>query len=314
MNKKKEIKLFLAKRPGYKKEGKRRLQNILLQKGYTVTEEECADALREARAEEDTLLSVPSKKDLKVLIYDIETSYNIVKSFRIGYNKTLTPNDIIKERAIICVSYKWLGSDEVVNIAWDKNQSDKKLLEQFIPIMNQADLLVAHNGDKFDMKFIKGRAFKHNLPMHVNYVQFDTYKVARKKFDINSGKLDYIAKYLELSYHKIKVDMELWDRVILERSPEALDEMVEYCNRDVFVLEDVYNAMANWEHPKVHAGVILTEDRISSPYSGSKNIELTKTTSTTRGTLKRVMTCNDTNRTFELSDAQYRKFLTEQEV
>ena len=309
----KKIELFLKSKPGYLKEGKRRLRSILLSKGYNVSEEDCAEAIRHVRYNEQTNTKPQPNRDLKVLVYDIETSYNIVKAFRTGFNKTISPSDIIKERAIICVSYKWIGEDEVYNINWDKNQDDKKLLEEFIPIMNEADLLVAHNGDKFDMKFIKGRAFKHNLPMLVNYAQFDTCKVARKKFDINSKSLDYIARYKGITERKMKVDMSLWDRVILERDPVALDEMIHYCNKDVTVLEKVYEAMVNWEYPKVHAGVILSQDRIASPYTGERNIELVKTTSTTRGTVKRIMRCNDTDRTFELSDAQYRKFMTEVE-
>ncbi len=307
----KEIELFLSQKPGYLKEGKRRLRSILLSKGFNVSEEDCAEAIRHMRYKGITKPVASVNKDLKVLVYDIETSYNIIKAFRTGYNQTIGPSDIIKERAIICVSYKWLGEDQVYNINWDSKQCDKTLLEQFIPIMNEADLLVAHNGDKFDIRFIKGRAFKHNLPMMVNYAQFDTCKVARKKFDINSKSLDYISRYLGITESKMKVGMTLWDRVILEKDRKALDKMIEYCNKDVTVLEKVYQRMIDWEYPKVHAGVILSADRITSPYSGSKNIELFKTTSTTRGTVKRIMKCNDTDRTFELSDAQYRKFVEE---
>ena len=45
----------------------------------------------------------------KRLFYDIETSYNIVKSWRIGYNINLNMEDIIQERAIITIAYKWEG-------------------------------------------------------------------------------------------------------------------------------------------------------------------------------------------------------------
>jgi len=88
----------------------------------------------------------------KRLFFDIETSFNIGIFWRSGYNLTIQPDDIIKERAIICVSWKWEGKDEVHNLTWDKNQCDKKLLKDFVKILNQADEIVAHNGDRFDIK------------------------------------------------------------------------------------------------------------------------------------------------------------------
>lgn len=57
---KQDIIYFLTERPGYSKEGKRRLQKVLERKGYDVSLEECAEALRkfnssdELTTEEDT--------------------------------------------------------------------------------------------------------------------------------------------------------------------------------------------------------------------------------------------------------------------
>ena len=49
----------------------------------------------------------------KRLFYDIETSFNIIADFSCGYNKIIRPNQIIKERQIICISYKWEDEYEV---------------------------------------------------------------------------------------------------------------------------------------------------------------------------------------------------------
>ena len=55
----------------------------------------------------DPLQSVKTKLESfkpKRLFYDIETSYNIVKSWRIGFNINLNMEDIIQERAIITIA------------------------------------------------------------------------------------------------------------------------------------------------------------------------------------------------------------------
>ncbi len=47
------------------------------------------------------------------LFFDIEVSPNIVFSWRAGYNLNIDPDNIIEERKIICVCWKWEGKDEV---------------------------------------------------------------------------------------------------------------------------------------------------------------------------------------------------------
>lgn len=302
-----EIKTFLKAKPGYLKEGARRLQSILLNRGILVNEEECSSALRESYQESK---SVELLENPKILFYDIETSYLITSSWRIGYNINLDHGDIIEPKKIICVSYKWLGEDQVYNLSWDSNRDDKFLLEQFIEVLNEADMIVAHNGDKYDIRFIRTRALFHGLDMLVTYPQFDTLKVAKKKFMFDSNKLDNIGKDLGVG-QKIKTDKKLWDDVILRQDPKALDQMISYCDQDVILLERVYNKLAKHEYPRFHQGLSLGKDKLTSPVSGSKNIELVKTITTAKGGIKHIMKDLDTNRLFEMSDTYYKKFISE---
>ena len=305
---KEEVKQFLRNKPGYIKEGGKRLKNHLLNKGFTTTINLCKEALREVRLESSTTVNKIQNNQGKVLIYDIETSYNIGKFWRAGYNLNINPGDIIHERAIICISYKWLGEEQVYNLTWDKNQCDKFLLEQFIPILDEADMIVAHNGDRYDLKFIKTRALKHNLTMLINYKQFDTLKVAKAKFMFNSNKLDYISKFLGAE-GKISTEMKLWDDIILRKCPKAMIEMLTYCEEDVRQLEIVYNALVSWENPKFHIGVMNGGTKQTSPITGNVNIEQVKQMTTNSGTIKHIMRDLDTGRLFEMSDTNYKKFL-----
>ena len=305
---KEEVKEFLRSKRGYIKEGGKRLRNHLLNKGFTTTINICKEALREVRLETNTTTNKIQNNQGKILIYDIETSYNIGKFWRAGYNLNINPGDIIHERAIICISYKWLGEEQVYNLTWDKNQCDKFLLEQFIPILDEADMIVAHNGDRYDLKFIKTRALKHNLKMLINYKQFDTLKVAKAKFMFNSNKLDYISKFLGAE-GKISTEMKLWDDIILRKCPKALIQMLDYCDEDVRQLEVVYNALVSWENPKFHAGVLNGKTKQTSPITGSVNIEHIKEMITNSGTIKHIMRDLDTDRLFEMSNTNYLKFL-----
>ena len=125
---------------------------------------------------------------IKRLFFDIETSPNIGLFWTAGYKQNISHDNIIKERAIICICYKWADDEKIYSLTWDANQDDKKMLEQFVQIANEADELVGHNGDKYDLAWIKTRCLYHNIPMFPNYVTIDTLKQARSKFKFNSNK------------------------------------------------------------------------------------------------------------------------------
>jgi hypothetical protein len=303
-----EIKAFLHTRKGYLKEGGKRLRKVLLNKGFETTVSDCKQAIREVCQE---LRGNQIKKTLnegKILIYDIETSPNLGWFWKAGYKQNIGVNQILEERKVICVSYKWLGEDQVYNLTWDKNKDDKFLLEQFISVLNEANLIVAHNGDNFDLKWLRTRALVHKIKMLPNYKQFDTLKIARNKLYLNSNRLDYISKLLGFE-GKINISPEVWSKVILLNDKDALNEMLDYCDEDVRQLEKVYNELKYIENPYFHAGVLNGEIKSTSPISGSVDIEHVKSITTSAGTIKHIMRDLETQRFFEMSDSNYRKFL-----
>jgi uncharacterized protein YprB with RNaseH-like and TPR domain len=207
----------------------------------------------------------------KRLFFDIETSPNIGLFWEAGYKKNIDYSNIIKERAIICICYKWEESKEVFEVHWDSKQCDKALLQKFIKISNEADELVGHNGDRFDLAWIRTRCLYHNIDMFPNYITIDTLKIARSKFKFNSNKLNYIADFLGIG-QKIKTEFGLWKDIVLHKDKKAMDAMIKYCKKDVILLEKVYKALQGHIAPKTHYGMIFGGDRGSCPECGSDQI------------------------------------------
>jgi len=205
------------------------------------------------------------------LFFDIEVSFNLGMFWTSGYKISLGPENIIKERAIICICYKWEDEKEVGWLTWDAKQCDKKMLERFVKIANTADELVGHNGDKFDLAWIRTRCLYHGIEMFPNYTTIDTLKVARSKFKFNSNKLNYIAKFLGIG-QKIHTDFDLWKRIVLNKDKVAMVKMVKYCKMDVILLEKVYKHLSAHIAPKTHYGVIFGRDRGSCPECGSDHL------------------------------------------
>ena len=243
----------------------------------------------------------------KRLFYDIETSYNIVKSWRIGFNINLNMEDIIQERAIITIAYKWEGEEDVTVLSWDKG-CDKKIIEDFVKVMSEADELVGHNVDRYDTKFIMARALKHNISALPKYQSTDTLKLAKKHFMLNSNKLDYIAQYLGIGHKTKHRGLSMWDDIILRNDPKALEEMIEYNVQDVFLTEQVYHKLMEYSLPKVNHASKQTGDKHTCPQCGSDHAELHKTYISGTGTKTRLMNCLNCSTNFTINNTNYTKF------
>ena len=230
------------------------------------------------------------------LFFDIETSPNIVYTWRAGWNITITPESIIEERRIICISYKWEGKDKVHRLTWDENQDDKKMLISFINIANTADELIAHNGDRFDIKWIRTRCIYHRIPMFPQYRTLDTLKKAKSGFYFNSNKLDYIAKFLNVGAKMETGGYDLWKNVMAN-------------DQDVIVLEAVYQEMKGYFKQNTHEGVLEGRFKFSCPSCSSTKVEYLKLNTTPMGAIRRLMNCNICNHTYEVSNASYVLYL-----
>lgn len=257
--------------------------------------------------ENESNLEEVSNSTPKILTLDIETSYNIVRSFHIGSKVFLPHDSIIQERKIITVAYKWLGEEDVTVLQWDENQDDKTLVEELIKVMNEADEIVGHNINAYDIPFILARAIYHRIPALARYKTFDTYKVASKKFKFNNNKLDYIANLFGYGRKVQHRGMELWDDIILRKDPKAMDEMIEYNVHDVVLTENIYKDLRQYTEAKVHHAVLNGFEKHTCPTCGdSENITLLKTFVTPAGTKSRLMGCSCGTQ-FKLSETVYSK-------
>jgi DNA polymerase elongation subunit (family B) len=243
------------------------------------------------------------------LFFDIETSFNIGWFWRSGYNQTISPEQIIEERKVICISWKWEGDDEVYHLTWDKNQNDKKMIQKFVKVMHKADEIIAHNGDRFDVKWLKTRALYHGIATLPKYKTFDTLKSVRSHFNFNSNKLDYIAKFLKVGGKIETGGIDLWKKIIFDKDEESLKKMVEYCDNDVIILEKVFNKIKNATVHKINYATLKGYEKFCCPECSSKSVRLSKTTTTAMGTFRRQLRCKKCDKSFTVSNKVYMDLL-----
>jgi hypothetical protein len=248
-----------------------------------------------------------SNQLIKRLFWDCETSPNVVFSWRTGGKQYVNPDGIIRERAIICIAYKWEGCDKVTILSWDQFQNDRTMLEAFLRVANEADELAAHWGDRFDMPWFRTRCLFHNLQPLPNYKTIDTCAWASRLCLFNSNKLDYIAKFLGIG-HKIDTDHSLWMKVVLNNDRAALAYMMRYCAQDVRLLEKVWGRLRVITTAKTHAGVIAGRDKWTCAHCGSEHVALDKRRVTAAGTKQFQMRCKKCFSYYTINEASFGRY------
>jgi len=176
----------------------------------------------------------------KILFLDLETTPNKGYFWTLWVDGMLGHENVIEQKTMLSASWAWNDEKEVHSASIDikKPKDDYQLTKTVIEVIAEADAVVAHNGDQFDMKWVYARAAFHRLPPPPPVIQIDTKKLAKLRFNFNSNRLDALAQFFGIG-KKIKTDFDLW-KECLEKNPKALDKMVKYNKHDILLLRGVY--------------------------------------------------------------------------
>lgn len=208
---------------------------------------------------ENPLIKDPDYKH-KILLFDIESTPII------SYNWGIWQQDAIEvkeEWYILCFAYKWLGESKVHIIslpdfkgyAKDK-KNDFKVVEKLWELFNEAEVIIAHNGDNFDIKKANARFIFHGLDSPSPYKAVNTLKIARRYFKFDSNKLDYLGQYLKLGRKLPHTGKHLWFGC-MDGDDKSWKLMKEYNKQDVILLEKVYRKLRSWDKTSPNMNLIL---------------------------------------------------------
>lgn len=293
----------LLLKPGYIKSGSKKVSKV-----FNVSKKVAFEAIQKAYRIKNNI-NPTKNKIFKRLFFDIETSPNIVLSWRTGYKINLDPENIIKERAIICICWKWENDEKVNYLTWDDKQDDKTMLEIFSQIIIEADEVIGHNGDRYDIPWIRTRCLYHRIPLLPDIKSLDTLKKVKSRFLLNSNKLDYIGKFLKVGEKQDTGGFDLWKKICLNNCNESLIKMVNYCKQDVVLLEQVYKEIENYIKHNSHIGSFETESVLSCPGCSSKEYNYIKKLAAPSGTISHQLQCSDCNKYYKLSNTNFKKLL-----
>lgn len=228
----------------------------------------------------DTSNYRPFKEEInpqaRILILDIETAPIRAKVWDI-WNQNVGIDQIDNDWFILTWSAKWLFEKKVYSARLTGKeaiqQKDNRILKGVWHLLNEADIVIAHNGDKFDLPRLNTRFIINRLSPPLPYQSIDTLKTVKRQFAFTSNKLDFVNKVLSLERKQKNEGMPMWNKCYMG-DEKALKEMEKYNIKDVRILEETYLRLRPWIKPHPNMGLfILDEKTWHCPSCGSSELK-----------------------------------------
>lgn len=257
-----EIVKLMIKKPYLLEMGKGKLSKM-----FKCTPDDIVKAKRDAR---EFTRKVP-----KILIFDLETAP--MAAYVWGrWNQNINLEATISEWFVLCWSAKWLYSDDIITDRLTSeeaiNEDDSRIIKHLWTLINEADIVIAHNAKQADVKWMNSRFILCGLAPPKPYHIIDTLEVAKKNFGFSSNKLDALADYFGIE-HKLGTDFKLW-KDARNGDEDSLKYMSSYNAKDVEILEQVYIIMRPWIKNHPNCGNLLSSTEPICSICSSKKLEL----------------------------------------
>lgn len=218
-------------------------------------------------------------KEPKVVFLDVETSGEV--SLHFGRWKTnISPKAVISPDHMLTFAYCTLEDDEIIghkltdyDLFEEDPHSDYELIKEMWEVLDNCDILIAHNGS-FDEGKFNARCAYWQLPPPSNYKLICTLKGLKKHFKLPANSLDSATRYFGLTRKLDNAGVELWVRCYLGEK-EAFDEMLEYNIGDIPTLKQLYLRIRPFMKQHPNMGLYYEDFDVRCPKCGSKDLALT---------------------------------------
>lgn len=210
----------------------------------------------------------------RICFYDIETS--LAKSYHFQQWKVnLSQKQKIQESHLLSHAWAW-GDGEVTGSILTREEmlahDPERLVLECWSLLDNCDILVAHNGKRFDVKKVNGYFLQYGMPPPSPYRVIDTLLIAKQKFALPFNSLAYLAEFLDVEQKVDTGGVDLWIQCD-QGSQEALNKMNEYCMGDIVTLRGVYNRLIGWSNDGVNMA-LYNDHGASCPHCSSDDVSV----------------------------------------
>ena len=216
------------------------------------------------------------KTSPRVLYYDIETT--LAKSYHFNYWKTnIGVKQMIEPSHMLSHAWCWGEDGEVFSSILTQKEAldkdDERIVLEAWTLFDKADIIVAHNGKRFDVGKCNGYFLKYGLPKPSPFKVIDTLEIAKKNFNLPFKSLEYLAKFLNVELKLDAGGLETW--IGCERGDqEALDTMAEYNRGDIITLREIHKRLKGWDNNGVNIALYNDEHDSVCTHCGSDDVSV----------------------------------------
>ena len=190
------------------------------------------------------------KNGPEILFLDIETTPLIGPAWKVYDTNLIT---VLEESYMLCATWAWGRDGEVQYERKSKAKGNDKALTGIVwSLMDKADIIIAHNGDQFDVKKIQERMVIHGFGPPSWFATVDTLKASRRKFNRHSHSLGALAKSHKIALKGSHAGIGTW-LGCMDEDADSWADMKAYSMADIPPLRDYYYKILPWidNHPNM---------------------------------------------------------------
>lgn len=209
---------------------------------------------------------------MKILLLDIETQPDLVWVWSVYESNAIS---VKQHWQLLSFAAKWVGEKTATVRAlcdlkgYKPGMGDRKLLEELHALLEEADVVVAHNGRDFDIKKINARFIAHGMKPPSPYKIVDTKLEVKRVASFSSNKLDWLCRQLEIGKKIEHEGWAMWEGC-MAGDPSDWAKMKKYNLHDVTLLEELFTLLRPWSRMP---NVSLYDGRDACPNCGGTLIK-----------------------------------------
>jgi DNA polymerase elongation subunit (family B) len=189
---------------------------------------------------------------------------------------------VVKDWELMSIAWKWLDEKKTAVLS-RRVVTESELAEVAHGLLDHADIVVAHNGDRFDVKKLQAKIKQYGLQPPSPFKTVDTLKIVRNHFAFSGNKLADLANTLGLANKMETEGFKLWLKC-MAGDAKAWKTMEEYNKQDIAVLEQLYIELRPWMPRHPNLAVFNASGRPVCGSCGSHHLKINKTYPTNTGT------------------------------
>lgn len=212
----------------------------------------------------------------RLLFLDIETAPDVTWSWGVYQENAIA----VKEHwYVLSFAAKWRGVTGPILVKGlcdykgykRGNSTERLLLKELHSMLDEADIVVAHNGADFDVRKLNARFIAHGMAPPSPFKVVDTKRDLAKVAKFSSNRLNWLSKQLGIGKKTMEHhDWKMWQGC-MEGDLKCWKAMKHYNRHDIVLLKELYEIIAPWiEQP--NANVWNDGMCCSNPACASRNL------------------------------------------